>query len=315
MKTVELTSCQPPSRQGKEPSVMALGFFDGVHIGHQRVIQTAKQIATEKRLKLSVMSFFPHPKEVLEGKTVSYLTPANVKESIFGSMGVDTLYLVKFDLALAKMSQAEFIRNYVVAAGAEHVVAGFDFTYGYRGSGNMQTIAQDGKGCFEVTEIPKAELFGQKISSTLIRESLLQGNVQLVTACLGKYYETAGRISEVRTVGQRGQVIVQVVTMPYFTLPASGLYEVLAEIGGAVSHGIARRKEGSDVIELKLKPVRDIVCHSPVSLKWVKPVSEFIFRRTLRMKKLEKDRPGGYSGDGFASDYNADADFPGDRVR
>ncbi len=67
------------------------------------------------------------------------------------------------------------------------------------------------------------------------------------------------------------------VTMPYFTLPASGLYEVLAEIGGAVSHGIARRKEGSDVIELKLKPVQDIVCHSPVSLKWVKPVSEFIF--------------------------------------
>lgn len=308
MRTVELTYSRPPIPHMEVPSVMALGFFDGVHIGHQSVINTAKQIAAGKGLKLSVMSFFPHPKEVLEGKTVSYLTPKAVKESIFASMGVDTLYLVKFDMDLARMSPAEFIRNYVVASGAVHVVAGFDFTYGSRGKGNMQTIAEDGGGRFEVTEVPKAELSGQKISSTLIRESLEQGNIQLVTACLGKYYETAGRISKVRLAGKRQSLTLDVAIMPYYSLPAYGSYEVLVEMEGLVSPGIARRKEGTDVIQLRLFPWREMVSQAPVTIRWVGPASELMFLRALRLEKYAN------RSEEFASDYMADADVPADRL-
>lgn len=159
---------------------MALGFFDGIHYGHLEVIQTAKGIARDKELSLSAMSFFPHPKVVIsDGKEqVNYLMPITEKEKILESLGVDTFYIVKFDKTFAQLSPEEFVADYLISLGVVHAVAGFDFTYGRRGLGNLNRLKQDSKGHIEATQVEKVECEGVKISSTRIREMLLQGRVE-----------------------------------------------------------------------------------------------------------------------------------------
>ena len=101
------------------PTVMALGFFDGLHQGHRKVIQTALQKAKEKSLPLSVMSFFPHPKTVLSNgkKQVCYLLPISEKEKMLEQLGVDRFYMVRFDKEFASLSPQQFVFQYMVKLG------------------------------------------------------------------------------------------------------------------------------------------------------------------------------------------------------
>ncbi|MFP5106193.1 adenylyltransferase/cytidyltransferase family protein [Neobacillus sp. C211] len=198
-------------------SVMALGFFDGIHNGHREVIKTAFQIAKERNLSLSVMSFFPHPKTVLSNGNihVDYLMPLSDKEKIFCELGVDIFYIVEFDSEFASLSPEKFAAKYLVDLGVVHAVAGFDYTYGFRGVGNMDRLISDSGGILEVTKVDKVEYQGEKISSTCIREKLASGNIEDLSAFLGRLYEVAcewdGTSLRVR---------------PHYTLPAPGKYVV-----------------------------------------------------------------------------------------
>ncbi|MDM5196754.1 cytidyltransferase [Fictibacillus enclensis] len=272
MKTVDLTHCPTLPTRDEEPCVMALGFFDGVHIGHQQVIAAAKQIADRRNLKLAVMTFYPHPKEVLShGKIkMAYLTPMGEKKKIFAKLGVDKLYVIHFDLNFAKLSPEEFIGQYVIGLNAKHIIAGFDFTYGYKGQGNMETIEDDGKGYFQVTKIPKIDLEGQKISSTFIRELLSHGDVRGIASCLGDFYETKGDIFKY-TKDSRG-IRAEISTHPFYTLPTVGVYEIEVHIGKYIYHGISHiraKTEDTIVNEITLSYLRKNIRHQTVKIKWL----------------------------------------------
>ncbi|MBV7503669.1 FAD synthetase family protein [Bacillus sp. sid0103] len=213
-------------QQNATPSVMALGFFDGIHNGHREVIKTAFQKASEMNIPLSVMSFFPHPKSVLSnGKTqIDYLMPLSDKERIFSELGVDIFYIVEFDKEFAALSPEKFTAKYLVALGVVHAVAGFDYTYGFRGEGRMDRLKNDSGSVLGVTKVNKVEYQGEKISSTCIREKLASGNVEELPAFLGRPYEMAcdwdGSTLKVR---------------PHYTLPAPGRYVVTVK-GAFQSH-------------------------------------------------------------------------------
>ncbi|WML27417.1 FAD synthetase family protein [Neobacillus sp. OS1-33] len=198
-------------------SVMALGFFDGIHNGHREVIKTAFQKAKDRNLSLSVMSFFPHPKTVLSnGKTqVDYLMPVSDKEKIFHELGVDIFYIVEFDREFASLSPEKFAAKYLVDLGVVHAVAGFDYTYGFRGDGNMDRLKSDSGGILKVTKVEKVEYQGEKISSTCIREKLASGNIEDLPVFLGRLYE-------VRCEWNGTSLTVR----PHYTLPAPGKYVV-----------------------------------------------------------------------------------------
>lgn len=201
-----------------KPSVVALGFFDGIHKGHCEVIQTALQISQENHLSLSVMSFFPHPKTVITNgkKQVNYLMPLSKKEEILSKLGVDTFYIVEFDQAFASLTPAEFVSRYLINLGVVHAVAGFDYSYGHKGVGHMDRLKIDSEGLIEVTKVDKLEFQGEKISSTCIREKLLKGSVDELPSLLGRPYEI-----ECEWDG------FQLKLKPYYLLPAPGQYEVV----------------------------------------------------------------------------------------
>lgn len=298
METVYLTHCENLSLPNVEPCVMALGFFDGVHIGHQRVIEMAKQKAVEKNVKVAVMTFFPHPKAVLnEGKEkVNYLTPIEMKQEIFDKLGIDKLYVIQFDIAFAGLSPQGFIDQYVTGLGAVHVVAGFDFTYGYLGRGNMDTVTVDSRGNFDVTTIPKVEYRGQKISSTLIRELLSRGEVQTIASLIGDAYETRGEMVHMSRSRRRGSIVTWVATDPYYTLPANGLYKIEAILDNHIYQGITyicSREDGSVVTEMELFDFHQKLHGKTIKIKWLKRVSELNFMQrsfhihhTKRMNKM-----------------------------
>ncbi len=222
-----------------KPSVMALGFFDGVHLGHQKVIKEAKRVAEEQELPLVIMSFFPHPKVVLSNgkKIIPYLMPMKDKRRIFEKLGVDCFYLIQFTKEFAELSPREFVQTYLLDFGAKQVVAGFDFTYGHRGEGNMNTMIRDSNGKIEGVKVDKIEWEGEKISSTHIRQLILAGELERIPFYLGTEYQSEGRI-----IFRKKHV--EVVLLPYYLMPAPGWYEVTVNLHQETTTQIAVVRDG-----------------------------------------------------------------------
>src|SRR5690625_2151358 len=139
-------------------------------------------------MESAVITFHPHPSVVLKKGTkhVKYIAPMSEKKAILESLDVDRLYVITFNKPLSSLSPEVFIDHFITGLNIKHLVAGFDFTYGYKGKGNMENIAQFTKGHFTYTTIPKVEYQGEKISSTKIRQYMENGNIQAVNTLLGR---------------------------------------------------------------------------------------------------------------------------------
>ena len=222
-----------------KPCVVALGFFDGVHLGHQQVIKEAKSVAEEQELPLVIMSFFPHPKEVLSNgeKIIPYLMPMNDKRRIFEKLGANYFYLIEFTKEFAALSPREFVQIYLLGFGAKQVVAGFDFTYGHRGEGNMDTLKSDSDGKIEGIKVDKIEWEGEKISSTLLRQLVLSGEMERIASYLGNDYQSEGRIVFRK---KHTEVLLQ----PHYLLPPPGWYEVTVNLHPETTTHIAVVHDG-----------------------------------------------------------------------
>ena len=122
---------------------LAIGFFDGLHKGHQTVIEEAKEKAEELGIRSAVMTFNPHPSHLFgDGKNkVGYITHFRRKVRLLRSMGVDTVFVVTFDWELASLSPEQFVDIFIKELGVKHVTAGFDFTFGSKGAGTMEDMA------------------------------------------------------------------------------------------------------------------------------------------------------------------------------
>ncbi|MDN7246240.1 FAD synthetase family protein [Planococcus shenhongbingii] len=218
MKTIYLNKENLSGWQKRaSTNVMALGYFDGLHRGHCKVIETARSIAEEKGLPLMVMSFSPHPKTVLSNgkEQVHYLMPLSKKEERLRELGVDTFLIVEFDKEFAGLLPEQFVGKYLIGLGVVHAVAGFDFSYGSKGAGNMDRLKSDSAGRVETTKVAKVTYRNEKIGSTCIREKLFCGNVEELPHLLGHAYEVRCQWN--------GTCLE---TDPDYLLPAPGRYAV-----------------------------------------------------------------------------------------
>lgn len=215
-----------------EPCALAIGFFDGIHTGHQKVIETMSHIAAEKGLKKAVMTFDPHPSVVLnpEKQRTDYLTPMHEKKRILDNLGIDYLFIVPFTSSLAQMEERDFIANYFTKNKVKEVVAGFDFTYGKFGKGNMLKLEADKDG-FEVTMVERHALNDEKVSTTLIRKDLKEGNIKSANKQLGRPYKITGLVVQGEKRGRTiGFPTANVEPNENFVLPRLGVYAVTIKI-------------------------------------------------------------------------------------
>lgn len=257
-----------------QPCVFALGFFDGVHVGHQKLIETAKRISEEKGVPLAVMTFYPHPRQIFDKNNapVKYLTPLQRKKDILKNMGVDKLIVVKFDPNFAKLSPQDFVEQYLIHYGCIHVVAGYDYTYGYKGHGNMETLKKSGEDRFGVTIINKISHNKEKIGSTQIRQLVYQGEVDLIPKHLGSYYKTSGYIARSYLLKNDMQELVIKIDADYL-VPKEGQYQIQLNVHNILYHGTIQSISIRDNYTLLYAYIYEdfnLSIGSLVEVKWLK---------------------------------------------
>ncbi|WP_313234501.1 bifunctional riboflavin kinase/FAD synthetase [Sporosarcina ureae] len=211
-----------------DASSLAIGFFDGVHKGHQEVIRTAQKLADDLSIETAVMTFDPHPSQLFSGKNVGYITPIEEKVRVLESLGVDTLFIVSFDWELASLSPQRFIDIFIKKLGVKHVTAGFDFTFGSKGSGTMKDMQELSEGKYGTTIVSKV-IFDQdnKVSSTAIRQQLSKGDVEAAAELLGRPFRTTGEVIHGEKRGrQLGFPTANIQTAEEHIVPANGVYAV-----------------------------------------------------------------------------------------
>ncbi|RKD24274.1 riboflavin biosynthesis protein RibF [Ammoniphilus oxalaticus] len=220
---------QYPLKEGQfEPNVMAIGYFDGVHQGHRRVIQMAIDKAKQKEVMSAVMTFHPHPREILgQSGYTRYLTPLEAKLALFKQLGVQRAYVVHFDIPFSSIYPEEFVNEFLIPLQARQLVVGFDYTFGYKGKGTAYTLKELSEGRYEVDVISPIALLGEKVSSTMIREYLYGGRVEEANDFLGRPYRVQGRVIHGEKRGRQiGFPTANLQLDDPYLIPKTGVYGV-----------------------------------------------------------------------------------------
>lgn len=230
----------PIEQEDFPPCALAIGYFDGVHMGHRRVIQRAIDLAKEKELASAVMTFHPHPREVLgQSGYTSYLTPIEDKLELLDRMGVDIAYIVQFDIPFSSVYPEDFIDEFLIPLEARQIIVGFDFTFGYRGKGTVSTLKEHDKGRYGLDVISPITRFGEKISSTMIREYLYSGKMGEVTEFLGRPYAVKGLVVHGEKRGRTiGFPTANIAPVEPYLIPRTGVYGVRATCEGQNYYGV-----------------------------------------------------------------------------
>lgn len=276
------------------PIVLALGFFDGIHKGHQKVIQTAKAMAESHGYKLAVMSFNQHPSVIFQGvspESIRYLSPESRKVELLEELGVDLFYIVNFTKEFASLTPQEFVDQYIVGLHTKIVVAGFDYTYGKRDIANMRVLPQYSKNRFTIITIPEQRNSKGKISSTAIRAALSNGNIVEANKLFGYDYEMNGKV--VHGFGRGGKKLgyptanIEVSNDTF--LLKNGVYIVEMDVDGTWIPGMASigfNPTFNDVkkitIEVHLLDFNEDIYDKKVKVKWL-----YYLRDELKFDSLD----------------------------
>lgn len=238
-------------------TIAAIGFFDGIHKGHQKVIEKAVNKAKNEGKESAVITFHPHPSVVLKKseKPVLYITTEEEKAKLISEMGVDRLYIITFNEQLSRLSPEEFIEHFIIELHITHLVAGFDFTFGFKGAGNMDNIDAFAKGKFSTTTVEKQQFDGEKISSTRIRNCLANGEVEEIIPLLGRPYETVGKVIEGDKRGRKlGFPTANLFIDEDKLLPKQGVYAVKVTYNDQSYYGMANLGVKPTFVEGQTKP-------------------------------------------------------------
>lgn len=174
-----------PEAQGRG-CVVALGMFDGVHVGHQALIRRAVEIAMNHGWCSVVYTFENHPRGVY-AQEPEMLMDAPARRAALRTLGVDRVDMVRFTKTMAERSPREFIRLLTARYDVKAIVAGRDFTFGHRGVGTIETLRKLGAEMgFDVYEMSDVLMDGEKVSSSRIRAALQTGDAELAARMLGR---------------------------------------------------------------------------------------------------------------------------------
>ncbi len=184
------------------PTVCTIGAFDGVHLGHQRLIRAVVADARARQAHAAVITFFPHPRVVLGKAPARYLTLPDEKAAQIAALGVDILVVLAFTVQMAQMTALAFVQQMVASLRPLSLWVGPDFALGHCRQGNVAYLTELGHALgFEVRTMDKLSLGDGVISSTRIREALARGDLGDANRCLGRPFCVTAQRHDARTLG------------------------------------------------------------------------------------------------------------------
>tara|TARA_B110000114_G_scaffold17143_1_gene16569 strand:- start:520 stop:1452 length:933 start_codon:yes stop_codon:yes gene_type:complete len=189
----------------KSPSVLTIGTFDGVHIGHRKIINQLTTISSTDNLVSILLSFFPHPKMVLQSNNeIKLINTINEKQDLLKTLNLDFLIIKEFTKEFSRLSALEFVRDILVnKLNAKHIIIGYDHHFGRNRTANIQQLREFGELYdFTVTEILAQDIDNIAISSTKIRKALNNGDIKLANNYLGYNYFFNGTVIHGNNIGK-----------------------------------------------------------------------------------------------------------------
>jgi riboflavin kinase/FMN adenylyltransferase len=224
------------------PIVLALGVFDGLHIGHQAVLIAARELARDIGATAVASTFHPHPRRLLAPETAPLLlTSLPHQKRLLARMGFDHLLVIPFTPELAAKPASEFLG---LLAAPENklagIVTGEDFCFGRARSGNAETLAREGTARgFRSVAVPPVLLDGERVSSTIVRRILAGGDLAKCARLLGRAFSVLGTVVEGRRLGRTLGFPTANVRVLNEQLPPAGVYAVRADLDGRLLPGVA----------------------------------------------------------------------------
>ena len=213
-----------------ERTVVTVGNFDGIHSGHRLLLQRVVDLAAQNRYRSVILTFWPHPRHVLkpENEVPMLLNTLDEKLEMLNECGVDDVVVFPFDMALSQMPASGFVREIIIGKlKARFLVMGQDHHFGNDRSGDVQHLPEFAAQSDLQVEVVDLKMLNRKISSSVIRNALLCGDLELANAMLGYEYMISGKVIEGQRIGRTiGFPTANIETPEYKLLPKEGVYRV-----------------------------------------------------------------------------------------
>ena len=227
----------------QKKTILTLGTFDGVHLGHQSILDKLKKATHQGFYESIVLTFFPHPRMVLNQDTsIKLLNTIDEKTKLLANFGIDNLIIHPFDAAFSNLSAEEFVKEILIDQLNIHkIIIGHDHRFGKNRTADISDLILFGKKYgFEVEQINAHEIDEIAISSTKIRKALMEGNIQLANQFLGYSYFISGKVIEGKKIGRTlGFPTANIqINESYKLLPNNGVYIVSSEINDILYFGM-----------------------------------------------------------------------------
>lgn len=230
---------------------IALGFFDGVHLGHKTVIKSAVEYAHQNNCKSAVITFKDHPNYFFYGKSPKYILPKKVKELKIEELGIDFLYELDFE-SISGLTASEYLKDILIKYFSPCAIStGWNHNFGYKKSGNAEFLRNNSnKFGYKYFELPPQKINNEIISSSVIRKNLSQGNIEKANLMLGYKFSTSGEVIKGkqigRTIGFKTANLIypdELIELPH------GVYSVKTNYGkGIANFGTRPTVEGEGTI-------------------------------------------------------------------
>lgn len=228
-----------PGKQMLQSSVVAIGNFDGLHLGHQALIRRCESLADGKR-PIAVVTFEPLPQTWFRPDAApTRLMSVRQKLDFMANEGINLVWMMRFNQALVNMSAEDFVRSVLVKTlAASEVVVGEDFRYGNRRLGDIDSLRRSGEKLgFALNAVPMLDVDGQRASSTNIRDCLANGDLEQAKHLLGRPYSMSGRVIRGRQLGRQLGYPTANLRLAASPSPLKGVFAIRARWGDRGWHG------------------------------------------------------------------------------
>jgi riboflavin kinase/FMN adenylyltransferase len=228
-----------PSEHPEVSSVVTIGYFDGVHRGHQALLKRLSQIAEQEMKKSTVITFSNHPSQVLRPeKPIFHLCTLSHKIHLLEQSGVDILLLQNFTKEFSQQTAQEFLQHIHGHLLFSHLILGYDAAFGRDKGGDVGRVHEISKKLgFEVEYLPPFKIDEEIISSTFIRKSIQEGDFARAEKFLGRRYSIYGEVSK-----KDSKTYLDITNI---CIPPMGIYSITVEYGGKRIHGVAHLTNNS----------------------------------------------------------------------
>ncbi len=226
-----------------DENIIAIGSFDGIHKGHKKILNTTLTLAEKNELKSGVLTFEPHPQEVVADEDEHYyITSLAQKRKILNEMGFDYNFEMNFTEDIAQTPFDDFVKKIIVDnLNTKHIVVGTDFTMGYKGDGNIDELIKLGKKYgFDVTAVEPLKIGEHKISSSVIRDLIMGGRLKELKEHLDRNFILEGEVVKGYGRGKKlGIPTANIKPSTKYILPPDGVYAVYVYLNGDKYKGVA----------------------------------------------------------------------------